>query len=110
MTVVKQLVMDDDSKDKRRISKVFYYEEKSGETDQESVGSPEEAESPRLVARIGRWTAKKIARVHSQILRIREEDSHIGEDLGEGCPRTVDVVIFSKPILPASPLSGRGVH
>lgn len=110
MTVKQVVVMDDDSKDKRRISKVFYYEEKSGETDQESVGSSEEAESLRTVARIGRWAAKKIAHVHSQILRIREEDSHMGEDLGEGCPHIVDVVIFSKPILPASPLSGRGVH
>ncbi|KAF7130632.1 hypothetical protein RHSIM_Rhsim10G0040300 [Rhododendron simsii] len=107
---VKQLVMDDDAKKDKRRRKVFYYEEKSGETDQESVGSSEEAESPRSVARIRRWAAKKIAHVHSQILRIREEDSHIGEDLGEGCPHMVDVVIFSKPILPASPLSGRGVH
>lgn len=116
---VKQSPKDDDSKDKRK-SKEFYYEERVGgkrfgemETDQESVGSSEETESPRSVTRIGRWTtaAKKMAYVHSQILRIREEDSHIGEDfVGEGCPQVVDVVIFSKPILPASPLSGKSVH
>lgn len=106
--------MTGDSKDKLK-SKVFYYEEKSGEsTDQESVGSEEETESPRSVARIGRWTTaatKKMRHVHSQILRIREEDSYIGVDLGEGCsPHVVDFVVFSKPILPASPLGGKGVH
>ncbi|KAH7845228.1 hypothetical protein Vadar_016682 [Vaccinium darrowii] len=86
---LKQSAKDDDSKDKRK-SKEFYYEERVGgkrfgemETDQESVGSSEETESPRSVTRIGRWTtaaAKKMAYVHSQILRIREEDSHIAEN------------------------------
>ncbi|WP_407803825.1 hypothetical protein, partial [Staphylococcus aureus] len=47
-------------------------------TDDDSAGSSEEVESPRSV---GRWRrpSRKVAYVHSQILRIREEDSHLGE-------------------------------
>ncbi|XP_052197127.1 uncharacterized protein LOC127804313 [Diospyros lotus] len=90
------------------------------EVDQESAASSEEMESPRSVAKVGRWTAKKIASVHSQVLKIREEDSHLGEDIAEhfsakdkiaGHPHhlasRVDVVLFSRPILPASPLGGK---
>ena len=97
----------------------------SPEMDQESAGSSEEAESPRSV---GRWKrSKKDELVHSQILRIREEDSHLGEDMiGESDLMTIgvkeklvaasrvrvtspslDVVFFSRPILPCSPLGGK---
>ncbi|CAL5325073.1 unnamed protein product [Camellia sinensis] len=105
------------------MSKVFDAEV---ETDQESIGSSEEIESPRSVSKLGQWTPKKVFHVHSQILRIREEDLHIGEDIGEGLSAKdkisgnhhhhqlasshVDVVLFSRPILPASPLSGKTVH
>ncbi|CAK9162895.1 unnamed protein product [Ilex paraguariensis] len=89
------------------------------ETDQESAGSSEEMESPKSVARFGRWNAKDInVHVHSQILRIREEDSHLGEDVGEclgakdklavhHVESRVDYMLFSRPILPASPLGGK---
>lgn len=80
------------------------------ETDQESGGSSEEMESPKSV---GQWRRKKAAYVHSQILRIREEDSHLGDDFGEslivanGVISPLDVVIFARPILPCSPLGGK---
>ncbi|KAL5582320.1 hypothetical protein UlMin_014762 [Ulmus minor] len=80
------------------------------ETDQESGGSSEEMDSPRSVER---WRRKK-AYVHSQILRIREEDSHLGEDISERLDAkenrvasSLDVFLFSRPILPCSPLSGK---
>lgn len=47
------------------------------EADQESAGSSEDIESPRSVVR--KWPAY----VHSQVLRIRVEDSLIGEDVAE---------------------------
>lgn len=63
---------------------------------------------------------KKVKYVHSQILRIREEDSHLGEDFSLGTKDSghlchqyhdlhleMDVVPFSRPILPSSPLSGK---
>ncbi|KAG6580973.1 hypothetical protein SDJN03_20975, partial [Cucurbita argyrosperma subsp. sororia] len=56
---------------------------KEEETDQESIGSSEETESPKSVAKIADWR-KKMAYVHYQIRRIREEDLHLGEDIGEG--------------------------
>ncbi|KAI8020005.1 Cyclin-dependent kinase G-1 [Camellia lanceoleosa] len=40
-------------------------------------------ESPRSVAKFGQWIPKNDVYVHSQILRIREEDSHLGEDFGD---------------------------
>ncbi|KAG8634297.1 uncharacterized protein LOC110607994 [Manihot esculenta] len=97
------------------------------EMDRESAGSSEEnEESPKSVGKWGR-NISNVAFVHSQVLRIREEDSHIGEDIAEGLSTkdkvinagfgqntqlrrvasTVDVVFFSKPILPCSPLSGK---
>uniref|UniRef100_A0A5B7BJ16 Uncharacterized protein n=1 Tax=Davidia involucrata TaxID=16924 RepID=A0A5B7BJ16_DAVIN len=90
------------------------------ETDQESIGSSEDMESPRSIAKVGQWTTRKIANVHSQILRIREEDSHLGEDIGEGLSAKdkladhhvaphMDVMLVSRPILPASPLGGKTV-
>ncbi|PON67329.1 hypothetical protein TorRG33x02_265020 [Trema orientale] len=108
--------------------KVVYNKERSGASDrgfpglksaeaaeQESGESSEEVESPRSV---GRWRRL----VHSQILRIREEDSHLGEDFGEretfsanitnnnnnnNRVSSLDVVFFSRPILPCSPLGGK---
>lgn len=85
------------------------------ETDQESGGSSEEMESPKSV---GQWRRKKAAYVHNQILRIREEDSHLGDDFAEslisakdkvanGVISPLDVVIFARPILPCSPLGGK---
>ncbi|GFY87038.1 hypothetical protein Acr_05g0006770 [Actinidia rufa] len=53
------------------------------ETDQESIESSEEVESPRSVVKFGRWAPKKVVYVHSQVLKIREEDSHLGEGIGE---------------------------
>ncbi|BFG35321.1 hypothetical protein CerSpe_215950 [Prunus speciosa] len=49
----------------------------------EHRGSSEEMESPRSV---GRWRqrAKREGSVHSQILRIREEDAHLGESTSLG--------------------------
>lgn len=108
------------------------------ETDQESTGSSEDVESPRsVVAKMKKWPnslANKNVNlyVHSQILRIREEDSHIGEDIAENLSTIgaamnnnkfasdesdddhryhhVDVWIFlQRPILPASPLSGKTI-
>jgi hypothetical protein len=78
----------------------------------------ETEESPKSVGKWGKY-------VHSQILRIREEDSHLGEDFSLSVKENghlsvlyhhhhhhdhvdaapMDVLIFSKPILPNSPLS-----
>lgn len=106
---------------------------KEVETDQESVESSDDTESPRSVAKIADWR-KKLVYVHYQIRRIREEDSHLGEDIGEGInakekinsigdwcdighhnPHShpyhnrvnpqMNVYIISRPILPSSPLS-----
>lgn len=101
--------------------------------DQESIGSSEETESPKSVAKAGDWR-KKMAYVHYQIRRIREEDLHLGEDIGEGfnakekisnpigvgtwcdvgqqCKNShqMNLVIFSRPILSSSPLSGKNTH
>ncbi|KAM5581430.1 hypothetical protein ABKV19_010582 [Rosa sericea] len=86
-------------------------------TDDDSAGSSEEMESPRSVQ--GRWrrrrssseNKKKAAYVHSQILRIREEDSQLGESyfgakekVAHAVASRVDVVILARPVLPSSPL------
>lgn len=71
-----------------------------------------------LETKVRRWM-KKIGLVHSQILRLREEDSHLGEDIGEGLSARerisgavgiypsshMDVLLF--PRLPSSPLGGK---
>ncbi|KAM2014701.1 uncharacterized protein LOC126583697 [Malus sylvestris] len=81
--------------------------------DEDSAGSSEEMESPRSVGRWRRGTTKKTGCVlHSQILRIREEDSHLGEStalIGAAAAsgkdyHGIDVVLFARPILPSSPL------
>nr|GMC56991.1 uncharacterized protein LOC114307769 [Ipomoea batatas] len=81
------------------------------DTDQESVGSMEEIESPRSVApKARKWNVDDVVYVHSQILRIRAEDSHIGEDTAEIFSlkdKVVSAVFLIRPILPASPL---GAH
>ncbi|KAI3824044.1 hypothetical protein L1987_05491 [Smallanthus sonchifolius] len=71
--------------------------------------------SPKLVvSRMMTWPAavKDVSRrARNQIERIRAEDSHLGEDIGECLITRVcgsdDVMIFSRP---ASPLSGGKVN
>ncbi|KAI3503340.1 hypothetical protein L1887_31780 [Cichorium endivia] len=94
------------------------------ECDPESYGSSsEETEtySPKsVVSKARKWpaTVKDVnvdvfgRRTRNQIERIRAEDSHLGEDIGEcliakvsvGSHDLMDVMIFSRP---ASPLSGK---
>lgn len=81
------------------------------EADQESACSSEDIESPRSVVR--KWPAY----VHSQVLRIREEDALIGEDVPENVKnhnecryKKMDhdhvLILTHSPIpRPASPLS-----
>lgn len=58
-------------------------------------------------------TRKMNAYIHSQIMRIRAEDSQLGEDVAKKLrERVVDqdvasVFMLSKPMLPASPLGGK---
>ncbi|KAF5725365.1 hypothetical protein HS088_TW23G00086 [Tripterygium wilfordii] len=91
------------------------------EADMESGGSSEEVESPKSVAIRGRRRGK----VRSQVVKIIEEDSHLGEDIREGLSAkdrigagfcndnrsvrrpVLDFVILSRPILPSSPLGGK---
>ncbi|TYH01025.1 hypothetical protein ES288_A09G024300v1 [Gossypium darwinii] len=91
-----------------------------------------ELESPRSVVL---QMKKKLDRVlHSQVLRIRQEDSHLGQDFiaagdkainknqvvfggdvngggggvfTENTRRRLNLVLVSKPVLPSSPLSGK---
>ncbi|PQM38845.1 uncharacterized protein Pyn_32505 [Prunus yedoensis var. nudiflora] len=53
------------------------------EMEQDSGGSSEEMESPRSVRR-WRRRAKREGSVHSQMLRIREEDAHLGDSTSLG--------------------------
>lgn len=83
------------------------------EADQESAGSSEDIESPRSVVR--KWPAY----VHSQVWRIREEDSLIGQDFAENIVKNHNhcrhkkvqdhdhvLILSHTPIpRPASPLS-----
>lgn len=89
--------------------------------------SSDETESPKsvLVIKVMRrlsstsYSKEKnmagMSRVHSQILRIRYEDSHVGEDISEALSlfakdhrHFASLLVFSKPILPSSPLGGTG--
>ncbi|XVF58251.1 hypothetical protein PTKIN_Ptkin07bG0049500 [Pterospermum kingtungense] len=90
----------------------------------ESSTEEAEVEWPRSVVV---QMKKKVERVHSQVLRIREEESQIGEEFVGNVkeinnsdvvcggvshekrrrPRRVNFVIVSRPILPCSPLSGK---
>ena len=82
------------------------------EREEDSAGSSEEMESPRSVGRWRRRTTKEGCVMHSQVLRIREEDSHLGEStvpIGAAAAagkdyHGMDVVLFARPILPSSPL------
>ncbi|KAF8106218.1 hypothetical protein N665_0145s0032 [Sinapis alba] len=73
------------------------------EVETESSGSSEaETESPRSV---GRWTAKE--RVHSQVLKIREEDLCVLENRPYlHHPHGLSLFLM-RPNLPCSPLSGK---
>ncbi|OIT05857.1 hypothetical protein A4A49_06269 [Nicotiana attenuata] len=62
-----------------------------------------------------KWSEKTMnAYIHSQIMRIRAEDLQLGEDIAKKLrQRVVDqdvassVMLLSRPMLPASPLSGK---
>ncbi|OWM69752.1 uncharacterized protein LOC116194205 [Punica granatum] len=103
------------------------------ETDTESGGSStEEGESPRSVTM---WRRRKAAAatatatagaLHSQVLKVMEEDLHLGDDAVGFSGREYDsgksangkndcvsypfhqILILSRPGLPCSPLSGKG--
>lgn len=60
--------------------------------------------------------------VHHQVLKIREEESHLGEDIGEGLSAKdkvssaflhlrsqMDALFYSRPMLPSSPLGNKSV-
>ncbi|KAJ0099152.1 hypothetical protein Patl1_22186 [Pistacia atlantica] len=102
---------------------VFPVRTEATDVEQESGGSSTEEveESPRSVAMFRRY-------VHNQVLRVKEEELLLREDIdGEGCclntnikdrkkidscfhERQVKFVVFSRPtttILPCSPLSGK---
>lgn len=86
------------------------------EVETESSGSSEaETESPRSV---GRWVAAPITattakeKVHSQVLKIREEDLCVlvedkAEDRRDLLPRRLNLFLISRTNLPCSPLSGK---
>ncbi|KAG8489606.1 hypothetical protein CXB51_017614 [Gossypium anomalum] len=84
---------------------------------EESSTEEAEVESPRSVVV---EMKKKVERVHSQVLRIREEESHLGEDLvGRNKENENDVVVVVRGgfhekrrravnvVLACSPLSGK---
>ncbi|OVA09044.1 hypothetical protein BVC80_9097g115 [Macleaya cordata] len=92
-----------------------FLELEAGQNESASEGSSsEEFESPKSVDEHGNFRF-----VHHQVRRIREEDSHLGEDIGEGLntkenklaviqlSSNVGALIWSRPILPSSPLSGK---
>ncbi|MBA0846949.1 hypothetical protein Goshw_009849 [Gossypium schwendimanii] len=85
---------------------------------EESSTEEAEVESPRSV--VVEMKKKKVERVHSQVLRIREEESHLGEDLvGRDKENENDVVVVVRGgfhekrrrgvsvVLACSPLSGK---
>ncbi|KAL8114616.1 hypothetical protein AgCh_021464 [Apium graveolens] len=89
----------------------FHAKWKAHDHDQESACSSQDIESPRSVVR--KWPAD----VHSQVLRIREEDTLIGEDVADNVKIYNDCrykkmdhdhvfILSHSPIhRPASPLS-----
>lgn len=86
------------------------------ETDTESGGSSmEDGESPRPVVSMWRWRkASASGCLHSQVLRVMEEDLHLGEDVVVNGVKSIgshadpQMAILPRPTLPCSPLSGRG--
>lgn len=143
MTTLKQSVAaaDDSSRDQRNSGALplagkvmlnhdlgFYRKWKAFgdkiEADQKSAGLSENTQSPRSVAAVLRKRPTSTAKnkdvktnVHIRVLEIREEDSHIGEDVAvylstensNDCKyQNMDFWILSdRPILPASPLSSK---
>ncbi|KAK4799539.1 hypothetical protein SAY86_024904 [Trapa natans] len=76
-----------------------------------SEAETEEGESPRSVAMWRRRKASAEGCLHSQVLKVMEEDLHLGEDTAVstaiigGAPRVNHcIVILSRSILPYSPL------
>lgn len=107
----------------RRVSEKMKKVAFTTEEAEESGGSStEEVESPKSVARFARKKAGFVQ--HSQVLRVKEEEMMFfaAEDItlmtkeppetttaaGDRYPkRRLNVVVFSKPMLPCSPLSGK---
>ncbi|XP_010552072.1 PREDICTED: uncharacterized protein LOC104822523 [Tarenaya hassleriana] len=90
------------------------------EAEADSSGSSEaETESPRSVGRWGDSSAAAKERVHSQVLRVREQELCVlledkatnycsdREDHRYIHPRRLNLFLVSRPILPCSPLSGK---
>ncbi|GJX27740.1 hypothetical protein Tco_0235819 [Tanacetum coccineum] len=113
MTAFKQSLEKNVTCHKKSNVKVF----EQFETDRDSSSSDDmESYSPKsVVLKVNKWPSVKERRVRNQIERIRLEDSHLGEDIGECLVAykvcgsdvvDVNVVIFSRP---ASPLSGKAV-
>ncbi|KAK4426195.1 hypothetical protein Salat_1388000 [Sesamum alatum] len=97
--------------------------------DQGRKGSAAAAAAPEVGVVVQRWKGKRRSMivVHSQILRIRAEDSNIGQDIGEGSlslslslrdelplgVTTTHYMVLSRPPLlplPASPLSNNASY
>ncbi|CAH1413097.1 unnamed protein product [Lactuca virosa] len=124
MTTIKKSTVTGDIRrnDNRKTSMSKVFDEFV--TDSESYGSSSEdmeTSSPKsVVSKVRKWPAavKDVnvdvigRRIRNQIERIRAEDSHLGEDIGQclianvssSGHHLVDVVIFSRA---ASPLSGK---
>ncbi|KAF9591021.1 hypothetical protein IFM89_001231 [Coptis chinensis] len=97
------------------------------DSEHESGGSSEEfTESPKSVWKTDESKESRGLRVvHHQVLRIREEDSHLGEDIGEGLSTLAFLhmksnfdaflkennnnseLLVLKSSLPSSPLKGK---
>ncbi|KAE8675670.1 hypothetical protein F3Y22_tig00111648pilonHSYRG00036 [Hibiscus syriacus] len=89
-------------------------EVESGESSTEEA----ELESPRSVVLQVKQKVETLV-LHSQVLRIREEDLHLGEDFivaadnnqvvfgADAVGGVLSEILVSKPILPSSPLSGK---
>lgn len=86
----------------------------------------EEMGSPKSVLKAKKWPSKNVdVRLHTQILRIREEDLYLGYDIVVNLSSKnnkiinggdyqlasshVGVVVFPRQMLPASPLGTTGV-
>ncbi|KAL5807749.1 hypothetical protein ACOSQ3_028440 [Xanthoceras sorbifolium] len=112
--------MDAVDLDRRTGGKNNVFPESAEEAEESGGSSTEEVESPKSVAGFAR--KKMVGRfMHSQILRVKEEEMmFFAEDIGKSSlnketssetdrypKRSLDVVVFSRPMLPYSPLSGK---
>ncbi|KAL4568453.1 hypothetical protein LXL04_024066 [Taraxacum kok-saghyz] len=118
MTAMKQSRVTGDQKtNDRRTSMLKVFEEFETENYASSSDDSETYSPKSVVTKVRKWPATmkdvNVRRVRNQIERIRAEDSHLGEDLGECLIAMVssttdhdlvDVMNFSRP---ASPLSGK---